>query len=880
MVNNRVLGGDIYGARRFTSLRELTSDQSSAARAILSLIHEIGVRNSIQRDIREQREREAAYKEERADNEYWPPTDQTRPSHVVVIDGSRGTGKTTLLLTLRHFVSQMRLSGNFNLNTPSPDTIDQQLDEVLGAQRANVDRSTRVALTMPVVFPDSLESGETTMEALFALIENSLEQRREQLRKGALGDGDLDAKRARIDALIRELHDDVSVAWTFSRGIGVKALKADALNYDDFVTRRAQHNRLAYTRIDRWRHFVDRLLDALDYELLVPFFDDTDLLPRAGVDILHAIRIYLDHPRIVTVLAVNMDSLHRVLAMEAYKLFDESLRAMARAKQLLPSDKIAGWESRVEHIEMDVSAHIAKVLPAPLQHRLAFSDAKDFDRIFGASFAAFCLDKMAATLGSNNIGALSWWLLQRSPYIRLPTYSVRDLLSFRDFVNSNTKNGISLSPAKILFASAPARRLYERVDGAIDGVLYQLTIRALKPRKTRSASQSFDEDGYHDRFLDFWIDSNLAAGTIKVEELNRMDSVIPGWKRNELSKQLAARNSAEFGVASCFNDTAFPKNALYLVDLYPLIGYANRTLPDFPIPKWHAQLTSAVLAPNSLPTIIDQSVSLKEAKRNGIGRLGASLANAIDSLKDGSRDASRNATCNMFFVWRLYSDLTIDGALASVEESDRDKFGQFWDVFQRLWLQADVDRIAAVRIVELAARVAGTLFSESDYLPADPCALMSVIAERLGRTKEFQVRDSLLLAWALLPPMEHFITYRLTPPTDANPGVEACEILVNVLGDVVRNADALNVTDGPSRFDPKFRRHLFPDLEERGVVAILAEVRSGSATLGETLQRRKALSRLSITKANGRQMAAATLGVGEGWLDGLEIGDSAFGNRT
>src|ERR1044071_1052476 len=99
MASEHVLGGDIYGARCLASLDQLTSDQLDVAKEILQLVHRIGLRTSVQRSVRQQRVRQASHEGTAYDLDDFLD-DQTRPSHVVVVDGSRGTGKTTLLLTL------------------------------------------------------------------------------------------------------------------------------------------------------------------------------------------------------------------------------------------------------------------------------------------------------------------------------------------------------------------------------------------------------------------------------------------------------------------------------------------------------------------------------------------------------------------------------------------------------------------------------------------------------------------------------------------------------------------------------------------------------------------------------------------------------------
>jgi hypothetical protein len=58
-----------------------------------------------------------------------------------------------------------------------------------------------------------------------------------------------------------------------------------------------------YRRVSKWRLYESDYLDYFGVQLKVVSIDDTDINPGVSTDILHTLRIFLDHPRSVTIIA-------------------------------------------------------------------------------------------------------------------------------------------------------------------------------------------------------------------------------------------------------------------------------------------------------------------------------------------------------------------------------------------------------------------------------------------------------------------------------------------------------------------------------------------------------------------------------------------------
>ena len=147
MADGRGQGGTPYAAQAFRSLGDLYGYQRDAARFIIKNIHNLAL-DAVERDgprqwyarignpsgpqgvnpddrtpgaagstqWRDPRRRAAHYKHE-------------RPQHVFLIDGTRGTGKTSLILTLEQVLKHLLLDGDL-LQDPTNPNQDALREEI------------------------------------------------------------------------------------------------------------------------------------------------------------------------------------------------------------------------------------------------------------------------------------------------------------------------------------------------------------------------------------------------------------------------------------------------------------------------------------------------------------------------------------------------------------------------------------------------------------------------------------------------------------------------------------------------------------------------------------------------------------------------------
>ncbi|MBS4095649.1 MAG: hypothetical protein KGZ83_02285 [Sulfuricella sp.] len=306
-------------------LDELTERQSKAIRGILKDMLDI-----------------AKLPQDRSDsnNSYYH-----RPHQVFLIEGGRGDGKTSTLLTLHRFLRHS-LSGNGSFGEEFKDL-------------------PSMAVTLPLIIPEEMTANERIMEMVLASITDSIDKELKQC-KHSTETGTEFKKKQELGSLRNQLHREIFDGWTFAEALGLETLSRDAIDYRDFAIRRAEESVLATRRIETWRKFVDELLITMGRKVLVVCFDDTDLAPSTADDIATTMRLYLDHPRIVTLLSAQLDILQENIKMTRIN------RIPRRVADCLPLTTELLSEQIKEQDE-EVGELVYKLLPRKFQHPLGLT---------------------------------------------------------------------------------------------------------------------------------------------------------------------------------------------------------------------------------------------------------------------------------------------------------------------------------------------------------------------------------------------------------------------------------------------------------------------------------------------------------------------------
>jgi hypothetical protein len=330
----------------------LFRSQLTILRRVLTGIYEIADREA------ENEVKETGY---RADQ------DTQHPHQVFLIDGARGSGKTSLLLTIQHNLKYLGRPRNWRLGdaakSPPPRLFSDQDDKSGQISRFHNEHrgpesQRQTAFYLPVLFPSDLEMGQSIMEGLVALMIRSIKEMR-KYKESAKQEG-LEQWKKEADALVKKANSEVAKGWFLSKNAGIDAILRDSADYKDYLDKRGEANVASFERVEVWRDFVTRFLHFFRSELLVVFFDDTDVAPETTRDILHTMRIFLDHPRIVTVIAANLHAMRQSVLLDGMG----ELRIPMGA---LRNEAIASARDWRRYVRRQIEEYLEKVLPRPFR---------------------------------------------------------------------------------------------------------------------------------------------------------------------------------------------------------------------------------------------------------------------------------------------------------------------------------------------------------------------------------------------------------------------------------------------------------------------------------------------------------------------------------
>ena len=344
--------------------------------------------------------REGNLKREVNNERYIESQKTRRPRHVFLLDGARGAGKTSTLLTLSAYIQ--KLQGDFKAEPGVTGRVSVELegitrDDVVafkpGKSFPEHDNTPKRALVLPVLNTSDLEPGQPSMEALIAILDRLLAEHRSQAK-----DRRDERLETRITAVQNELQQKVAAGWLLSRQKGDNAILRDSVNYEEYLATTMKTSVDGYDRVQTWRGFINNLLDTLEYTLLIVAFDDADVAPQITDDMLRTIRVFLDHPRIVTLFAADLRSVRKALTANSLDALAQPIQSLSSSNSPTARDWRAAERQEIEE-------YLEKVLPRqdrfyvdfhndPLEARRDGTEAEprdDFKRLFMMPFDEFCL---------------------------------------------------------------------------------------------------------------------------------------------------------------------------------------------------------------------------------------------------------------------------------------------------------------------------------------------------------------------------------------------------------------------------------------------------------------------------------------------------------
>lgn len=416
----------------------LTRKQRELVGELLGKIHNLALNNSKragrlrfgEREARELRERGRPVPSGMVQGDQWA----RRPDafQFFVIEGDRGTGKSTVVRRIAAYSTLLGAAARIAASANDDPDI-RKVFKINEAPERHQDlgdpgpMGRDSVFALKTIYPDMFHEREIELpDILFDQIRRDLRAIAEidavpppsTYRYGDTGemnepfpDEDFDRSppdRSKVrDAkrLLDELARDIDPAWTFARNIGRDVVSRDAVNFREFVQEKGRYSSLSTERHLLWQGFLEKYLDFKRAELLLVTLDDCDLSAKIAEQLLNELRLYLNHPRVVVVMAMDMAALRRVVRAVHYQDSDPVLEALGRLGSWRPRRSMSGTAPSaasqpddfdldrraerllhsifrdIEAIDQEVAQQVAKILPPARRFKLLQNEWSDLLRI-------------------------------------------------------------------------------------------------------------------------------------------------------------------------------------------------------------------------------------------------------------------------------------------------------------------------------------------------------------------------------------------------------------------------------------------------------------------------------------------------------------------
>ena len=344
----------------------LTNGQKDVVDRILQAIQSIA-RDNAEAQQRLAQDREAARHGDPHggdDGHWWPdgaPNARERVGehfNFFVVDGDRGTGKSTVVGMVRRFAKTLKTDGPAEVPVAGPGPGRGAADPEGYAHARPPIRGRDAVFALRTIYPDMFSGkdtelpdilidqiradlhrydvdGEEPVAPSYLSTVDPMQDRPGRLRPGHRLRSDHE-DRVTAGKLLERLRFEIDPAWTYAREVGRDVLSRDAINYREFVEHKGRYSSLASRRHLLWHDFIEAYLAFKGAETLLVTLDDCDLSPRVSAQLLSDLRLYLNHPRIVVVMAMHMGALTRTLKSQHYGQLTPMLDLLGRMGDWTP----------------------------------------------------------------------------------------------------------------------------------------------------------------------------------------------------------------------------------------------------------------------------------------------------------------------------------------------------------------------------------------------------------------------------------------------------------------------------------------------------------------------------------------------------------------
>ena len=254
----------------------------------------------------------------------------------ISILGARGTGKTSILKSLINKLEK-----------------ENKEDVILGKN-----------IVLPMIVPENMSTSSNLMSMILGLfkgIVDELEAKEESRRKECWF-----SKESDISKRYRELVRKFCFLQPDFKSVPIKQYTTE----NDYVEKSSQIFQADIEFMSYFNDFIDILIETKEEKnerLIFVFIDDMDLSTQRCVDAVRTLLAYISHPRIVTVLAGDLETFEEALTLDFLRQ-EQMVRAdIFETKFVVANGKKAQYLERKKALTYE---YLKKVMPVIYRHNL------------------------------------------------------------------------------------------------------------------------------------------------------------------------------------------------------------------------------------------------------------------------------------------------------------------------------------------------------------------------------------------------------------------------------------------------------------------------------------------------------------------------------
>lgn len=265
---------------------------------------------------------------------------QGQVTNNIAILGPRGSGKTSILKTLYQELEEQN-----KIEYEASGTIKNVL--------------------LPSIVPENMSDSVTLMSTLLGLLEEPVRQYADRQKKTRSHHDSCPVGKSRLEKDYNKLVEDYIHLQEPYQSVAVEHYSTDW----EYLQRMIGVYKSGNQFTERFHGFIEQLLEEEKDALLFVFIDDIDLSTSRCTDVVKTLLAYVAHPRIVTVLAGDLDTFDEALTLDFLRQ-EKLTDSEAMGKIFLLNSRDEQQDALLERKKKLAYEYMKKIMPPIYRHHV------------------------------------------------------------------------------------------------------------------------------------------------------------------------------------------------------------------------------------------------------------------------------------------------------------------------------------------------------------------------------------------------------------------------------------------------------------------------------------------------------------------------------